>query len=204
MLIKLKKKTHDFFPFSFSFLSILYSCSFFFVSFVFCFVDQIRLKFVERLWLKGCRCHLSPSFSLINDIINYELCRKYTHWFRTFYWRRRHERRIFRRTYNIYGNLKLHILYVSHCRIQAEFHFISYNPLKRWNNVKRVYITSHQAVNIQAPEDELRIHTHKHTNLLIHDEDTPTPKMLVIQPKSSRRIIKIIEWVFRHQITNDF
>lgn len=159
MLIKLKIKWNKIKLMTFSQLFFFFFHPFFTpapsLCFVFCFVYQIRSKFVKRL-LQGCRCHLSPSFSLINNIINYELSfivELYTSASSiSFYWRRRHERRIFRRTYNIYEDSKLHILYGSHCRIQAGFRFKSHNSLECWNkdNVKRVYITSHQAVNIQA------------------------------------------------------
>lgn len=118
------------------------------------FVFALSMKFVWNLW-NGCGCRAvvvicRPRLVSLTILLTMNFHSLYTLASSiSFYWRRRHERRIFRRTYNIYEDLKLHILYGSHCRIQAEFRFKSHNPAECWN--KRVYITSHQAVNIQAP-----------------------------------------------------
>lgn len=118
MLINFKiKKSSVFF---FSFLTILSTFLMFHLSFPLAIQNPFKICETAAAADVNCRPRLDSLTILLTMNFHSSDC---TRWDRSFGdWRRRHECRLFRRMYNIYENLEVHILYGSQwCRSQTEF-----------------------------------------------------------------------------------
>lgn len=170
MLIKLKiKNSWLFFNLVFFSSSLPRSFLMFHLSFL------TLIKIIWNLWNGcgfGCRCQLSPSFRLINNIINYELS--------------------FIGLHTMWSNIRLTLSpWVSYISSYVQYlwefeithiYFIVFNVgfklcLLPNRTIPNVEMCLHQIASSCQHSSSLKQMKQTHTLSLAHDEDTVTPKM---------------------------